>query len=164
MKWILVSFIQLGVAPNMQLSFILFAICWRNARLNVIVEVHPRIHLLNVNEIKKPIATKIFLPMWYSHRNKRPELILYIFSSHYRFLNLIFRCYTHIFECITYGGGTRVFSCLPFIQVMFMLNIQSMYSVITSYIGKMRFRLFYLWWTKKKKKTIILTSILLIRK
>lgn len=49
-----------SLALNMLLSFILFVVHWGSTPVNVIVQVPPRVRLLNVNEIKKPISTKIF--------------------------------------------------------------------------------------------------------
>lgn len=96
----------------------------------MIVEIHPRVHLLNLNEIKKPISTKIGLSIWYSHSNRRPELNSAFSVVGTVFLNMIFGCYTHVFEFIA-CGGKNPFSCLSFIQLILMLNIQSIYSVIT---------------------------------
>lgn len=59
--------------------------------------------------------------MWYSHSNRISELILYIFKSTY----LTAR---HV------GGETHVVSHLSFVQVIFMLNVQSISSIITFYV------------------------------
>ena len=98
------------MAPNVLLSFILFVTHRGNISINVIVEAPPRVHLLNVNEIKKPISTKIFLSVWYFCSNTRAELIPYDFSSHYYyFLNIIFGRCTHSAQRV--GGTLCLVAC-----------------------------------------------------
>lgn len=104
------------MAPNMLLSFILF--CYS------LEDVYPRVYLLNVNEIKKPVLTKMLMygiPIVIGDQNS-----FFVFSVPITdFLKVII--WMHI--CLySIWGGVHIFSCLSFTQVN-MLNVQSIYSL-----------------------------------